>query len=74
MSRTRAVDPKKSFFTEQDIEAMGIMSAQALRNQRTQGKSVLPYVKFGRAVRYPKKAVAEFVLKHTVQAMKDGED
>ncbi len=62
------VDPKKSFFTENDIEAMGIMSAQALRNQRAQGKSVLPYVKFGRAVRYPKKALAEFILKNTIES------
>lgn len=48
----------KALLTDADLEALGIRKVTALRNDRTSGRSILPYVRIGdRQIRYRRKHV-----------------
>jgi hypothetical protein len=57
---------EKAFLSEADLEQLGLRSRKTSQNLRCRGVDPLPYVKFGKSVRYPAKAVREFCRKHTV--------
>lgn len=52
---------KKLFLTEKEIEALGIRSAAALRNDRWKGRNVIPYVRVGKSIKYLVKDVRTFI-------------
>jgi hypothetical protein len=60
---------EKEFYSERDIEKLGIRSAAALRNDRWQGNNILPFIKVGKNIRYRKKDVLDFMEKHTTAAI-----
>jgi len=61
---------EKEYLSEKEIEKLGIRSSSALRNDRWQGKNLIPFIKVGKNVKYPKKAVLDFLERHTTPASK----
>jgi len=59
---------EKEFYSEREIEKLGIRSAAALRNDRWAGRNLLPFIKAGKNIRYRKKDVIKFLEKHTIPA------
>ena len=57
---------EKEFYSEREIEKLGIRSAAALRNDRWSGNNLLPYIKAGKNVKYKKQDVFDFMEKNTV--------
>ncbi len=64
----KALEDLPELLSEKQIEAINARSAQALRNDRWAGRSIFPYIKIGKNVRYRKKDVLEFLEKNTVPA------
>jgi len=42
----------KVYFTEKELEEMGVRSASALRNDRWSGQNILPYHRVGKRILY----------------------
>lgn len=55
----------KIAFDEQDLEDLGLGSAQTFRGDRTLGRGI-PYVKFKRRVRYLKSDVLKYLAENRV--------
>lgn len=55
-----ADEQRKLFFSEKELEAMGLWSAGTLRNHRVKGIG-LPYVRVGRTIRYSRKDLLEYL-------------
>ena len=54
---------EKEFLNELEVEAMGIRSACALRNDRCDRTNLIPYYKLGRKVVYRRSDILAFVEK-----------
>ena len=52
---------EKEFINELEVEAMGVRSASALRNDRCNKSNLIPYYKLGRKVVYRRSDVIAFV-------------
>jgi hypothetical protein len=61
-------EAEKIFFTDKDLEAMGLGSAQARRNKRCKGEDPIPYIRIGRLVRYHIDDVRAYVARNRVES------
>ena len=68
MPRARTVQEilEKPFLSEGDLEQLGLRSRKTSQNLRYSGREFLPYVRFGRSVRYPASAVWAYLRKTKV--------
>ncbi len=57
---------EKPFLTETDLETLGIRSRKTSQNLRSRGTDPFPFVRFKRTVRYPAKAIRDYVQEHLV--------
>ena len=57
----------KAYLSESDLEALGLRSRSTSQNLRSRGVDPLPYVRFGRSVRYPADAVREYCERRTIE-------
>jgi hypothetical protein len=55
----------KIAFSEQELAAMGLGSAETFKTDRSLGRGI-PYVKFSRRIRYLKRDVLEYLAKNRV--------
>jgi hypothetical protein len=62
--RIMELNKNKLFYTEKELEAMGLCDAATLRNHRCQGIG-LPYVKVGKKVVYRKDHLIKFLKANT---------
>ena len=61
-------DKTECYLTEKEVSKLTGLALQTLRNARCQGK-LFPYVKIGRAVRYPSKEIHEVMENHRVEVV-----
>jgi len=61
-------DIKKEFLSDRDLDGIGIRDESTLRNDRWQGKSLIPHFKVGKNIRYWKKDVIEYLKANRVPA------
>jgi hypothetical protein len=57
---------EKRFLSEADLERLGLRSRKTSQNLRSRGVDPLPYVRFGKSIRYPAEAVREYCERRTV--------
>ena len=62
---------KKLFFSEKELEALGVRSASALRNDRWKGVGI-PYVKIMSSIRYTLQDVREYIQKGKINPSERG--
>jgi hypothetical protein len=56
----------KAFLSEADLEQLGLRTRKTSQNLRSRGADPLPYLRFGRSVRYPADAVRSYCERRTV--------
>lgn len=57
----------KAYYSETDLEILGLRTKSTSQNLRSRGEDPLPFVRFGRSIRYPADAVRAYIEKHTVR-------
>jgi hypothetical protein len=57
----------KAYLSEADLEKLGLRSRKTSQNLRSRGVDPLPYVRFGKSIRYPADEVRAYCERRTVE-------